>query len=374
MYVSVLLLILEESLYNRQEEKMKRKHRDYTKIVKWIFIFRKTFVGILMIGVMVWMIVSCQSKKSDSPKKNYVLYDTLIDYFNNVIIHNLSPEVTDGNIPEPNEEELANSEAFKKMFVQAFSDDSYSKLLPFNKNYVEDIFSEFYFYFTSGNYNSSFGFTYISIFIDDIEYELEPHNFASTLIHEVGHALGLGESLTTLLSDEYCRVIINGNEMTRAPDPGNWIYGLHFDLPLYQLVGAKEFWGAVFTSQKAYGELWEAHYVGVSFDDLLYAKRLKNASYYNVEMAHEFNEYGNFGLNLDNLTRVDEAYNASAAEAAKAWDSIFEIAVDNFYNWDDENSQQSFIEFIKLASDFIKTTNWPKETLIQDDRISRISK
>ena len=91
--------------------------------------------------------------------------------------------------------------------------------------------------------------------------------------------------------------------------------------------------------------LWETNFPGISFNDLLFARRLQTDTRFDSTNAQEFNEYGNFGLTLDSWA---------------SWNSIFETAVDDFWGWDNSTNQTDFINFIQLASAFAQSKSMSK--------------
>jgi len=90
------------------------------------------------------------------------------------------------------------------------------------------------------------------------------------MIHEVGRALALHDSLTVLFSEEFSG-IRSGARYIHGLYYGN--YDPSYDRVLLTKAGPEAFWQAAFTSNEAYGRLWNT-YLGdiVSFDVLMNAR------------------------------------------------------------------------------------------------------
>jgi len=127
--------------------------------------------------------------------------------------------------------------------------------MPFSPVFVEDVLDSVYFYFANrrlgqqciGRINNNLpDVTQIWIATGRTTAEC----FARTVLHEIGHALGLGEATADLFMEMFM-----GFDETRRTTH-NLTYNSTFDRLLHDAVGATKFWEAAFHSNSAYGNLW----------------------------------------------------------------------------------------------------------------------
>jgi hypothetical protein len=223
---------------------------------------------------------------------NFALRDAMKNFYLEQAPNFYNPFPQNWVIPPLNDDDLRVSAAFTAAFVQSFRDDAFSRTLPFNGAYLARALDNVDFYFATrrnrwywngesfdfyrANYQHSGFFDHRNnvVFIsatrewsDIWGYQFVfQERFARISIHEVGHVLGLGESLAHLFEEKFMGL--------DAPlRPGNWERDSSFDRTLLALAGYEDFWSAAFTSNGAYGDLWDMHlgYV-VTFADLQRAR------------------------------------------------------------------------------------------------------
>lgn len=149
------------------------------------------------------------------------------------------------------------SNAFISTFSRAFRQDSFAQVKPFSPEFLDEVLSNVNFYFARrpegsswvGTYGAAQGGRTSYIWVSTGRTDT---NFASSAIHEVGHALGLGETLATLK-----REVFLGWESTVIPSH-NLSYNTAFDRALKNAVGARRFWDAAYYSNEAYANLWDS--------------------------------------------------------------------------------------------------------------------
>ena len=222
------------------------------------------------------------------------LRDAMVNFYLREVPYFNNPFPVNWVVPPLNDNDLRVSANFTATFLQGFRNDAFSRTLPFNDAYLARLLNgvDFYFaarqnrwYWNGGDYefvraiypNNGFfdhsrGVVFISATRDwnDVSgYRfLFYDRFARIAIHEVGHVLGLGESLAHLFEEKYMGL--------QSPlRPGNWERDSSFDRALLAMAGPEDFWNAAFTSNAAYGNLWDMHFGNIiSFADLQTARGL----------------------------------------------------------------------------------------------------
>jgi len=155
--------------------------------------------------------------------------------------------------------DMPQSNAFTTAFVRAFRQDTLAQVKPFSPEFLDEVLRNVNFYFArrpegsswAGTYGAAQGGATSYIWISTGRTDT---NFAASAVHEIGHALGLGETLATLK-----REVFLGWESNVIP-AHNMAYNTAFDRVLLSAVGASRFWQAAYYSNAAYAELWDANF------------------------------------------------------------------------------------------------------------------
>lgn len=149
------------------------------------------------------------------------------------------------------------SVAFREVISQGFREDSLMQTKPFSPEFLDQVLSNVYFYFAAGltegqkdvgRYNASLGH---ASHIWSASGRQTEACFARTIIHELGHALGLGEALADLKMEMF----MGFDKSIRASH--SLAYNSTFDRALLEEVGANRFWAAAYHSNEAYAALWD---------------------------------------------------------------------------------------------------------------------
>jgi hypothetical protein len=202
---------------------------------------------------------------------NFRLMDDYRDFNDNHAWPANNPKVYWESFPSLSENDIRLKNMFIDVFANAWDNDTLSQVMPFNSNYIREVLRDVDIYFASvSNWGSGFydrnPFTDINrMFITTRDPRHSAH--AATHIHEVGRALGLNSSLTTLLKHEFDEIY--------DPLPMNMYYTTSFDGALLNTVGAEQFWRAAFTSNQEYTNLFNNH-MPLSLDDALIFRSLVN--------------------------------------------------------------------------------------------------
>ena len=221
---------------------------------------------------------------------------------------------------------IAISDLFVEAFIQGFEADELTKTFPFNSDFVRRIFADYTFVFNPEFSGGSAGFDNINIGVNGFGNGSDDWVIHVTL-HEIGHALGLGESLAEVFSREFLNA-----QWVDSPD---WVYTTIFDYPLMQRVGRAEFFRVAFTSNHTYITLWMEHFGEVvDFQRLALARSVL------------FNDLG--------YTQEDvQAFIGKDFELF--WTMVFERSLQLFQNHafnGDANGHSELNEFIDLLVDF----------------------
>ncbi|MCL2564809.1 MAG: stalk domain-containing protein [Defluviitaleaceae bacterium] len=208
--------------------------------------------------------------------------------------------------------EIRLSDSFGSAFIEGFQNDSLSQIFPFNAVYLESVFNsiDFALYATgSGGILTTIPGTNRRLVAIAGIPAMEDDNFVFTAIHEVGHAIGLGESLTNLFTELFLD--------TSPARPGTALYihegsymnywwerNSYFDRPFLDAVGVQEFWQAAFTSNEAYLALInrvldKTPAANFTAEDLMLARRVVYEI--QTEAARHIQEFGYRESRLFNL-------------------------------------------------------------------------
>jgi len=226
-----------------------------------------------------WAVPQYINHNRRNAQSNSALRNAMEDFYLREAPYFDNPFPMDWVIPALSPNDLRVSADFAETFLHAFSNDSFSQTLPFNDAYLEQLLGNVDFYFATrlnrwywngdyfdfmrldypygGFFNSIENVVFISAtreWTDVFGYRFVFYNrFARTSIHEVGHVLGLGESLAHLFEEKFMSL--------DAPlRPGNWERDSSFDRALLAMAGPYDFWTAAFSSNAAYGQLWNMHF------------------------------------------------------------------------------------------------------------------
>jgi len=198
---------------------------------------------------------------------NFALNDSLENLFNTTISGNPRPYLI------PNLRQM-----FIDAFVQGFSADTFSKTQPFSAQWLQKKLDEINYInfavshlplFQGAFFQISHGINTATPGTTKLLYlpTATATQFIAISIHEVGHVLGLGESLTELWTSYFVR--------SRGSFTTDWLYYPMFDEPLLERVGHSIFWREVFTSKNAYVYLWETNFPHFVFDELIWARHFQ---------------------------------------------------------------------------------------------------
>jgi hypothetical protein len=194
------------------------------------------------------------------------------------------------------------SDKARQAISQGFGKDTLR--LPFSQTYLDMLLSNMLFYFAlapeinySGQYvtagNESFVFSKVSERQTQREHpDWAQRTFIQTLLHELGHAMGLGETLTDLFTEtimgfEYSIRGPNAFDYQNYQGNGGFAYDSTFDRTLLRALEAQgrghELWEAAFHSNAAYEALWDEHFSAyATLDELQTARGLYFALTYDT--------------------------------------------------------------------------------------------
>jgi len=205
-----------------------------------------------------------------------------------------------------NDERLEMQDTFISAFTRGWDGDRLSQVMPFNSTYIRSVLEAMNIYFAPNNFTGLEpwgGFISINRVLNSNHMFIglwDPRQWSAIeqpriSIHEVGHALGL-MTLTDLFAREFMRP-----HVAWMDNVNKWDYDIYFDMTLISLTGQEAFWRAAFTSNNAYGELWDAH-LGtiISFEDIMLARgvirRIGNG---NTRLLQAYRKYtGNYDHDL----------------------------------------------------------------------------
>jgi hypothetical protein len=162
---------------------------------------------------------------------------------------------------------IAISDQFKEGFFNAWANDTASGVFPFNTGDLEKALENKYFYFAPGRVNTGYlvpDHIYVSV-------SNSATGFRRLVLHEIGHALGLNESLANVFAREFTDL---------PPEYQSWRHKTVFDDLIMDRVGKEAFWRIVFTSrdpEAAYSRLWNETVTWLPYEDLMKARRVQYA-------------------------------------------------------------------------------------------------
>ena len=178
--------------------------------------------------------------------------------------NNKNPYFSAWTLPKLTAADIQLQQEFVRGFVDAASRDTFFQGMPFNMAFVETILTRYKIYFAPVSADSYFA-GWASKNRREIFVSFGDKNrFAHTAIHEIGHALGLGEPLAHMLDEE-----LLGVEYSKR----NWYRSSNFDRVLLSKVNPVDFWRAAFSSNQAYAKLWNTYMSHIArFDDMQIAR------------------------------------------------------------------------------------------------------
>jgi hypothetical protein len=162
---------------------------------------------------------------------------------------------------------IAISDQFKEGFFSAWANDRAASVFPFNTEDLEKALENKYFYFAPGRVNTGYlvpDHIYVSV-------SNAATGFRRLVLHEIGHALGLNESLANAFAREFTDLL---------PEYQSWRHKTAFDDLLMDRVGKEAFWRIVFTSrdpEAAYARLWNESVTWLPYEDMMRARRVQYA-------------------------------------------------------------------------------------------------
>jgi len=169
-----------------------------------------------------------------------------------------------------------HSNRFRQYFLQGFYNDNMRHILPFNFQFMQYILQETDTYFALPYQGQRYGgkarvgLNRTNLFVSVSTW---PNTFVNMSLHEVGHALGLGESLTGLFAEEFMGIAYSVQEpiwqrsLLETYQTGRWSGGIYYNSTFDRsLLGrleaenrAADFWYAAFHSNAEYAQLWDRY-------------------------------------------------------------------------------------------------------------------
>jgi len=185
--------------------------------------------------------------------------------------NNQNPPLHDWQTPQWTPEDERLSQEFVRGFIDAASRDTFFKGMPFNIAYMEEILTPYRVYFAPGRG----GWAAAEIRKIFISFNRNQTDFANLAVHEIAHALGLGEQLAHVWESELIFIPWYDVNDSFYPWPSRpaWYRCTHMDRILLSKVDPVDFWRAAFTSNQAYAELWNRYMLHIAtFDDMQMAR------------------------------------------------------------------------------------------------------
>ena len=189
--------------------------------------------------------------------------------------------------------------AFRELVVAGFRQDALAQVKPFSATFLDEVLSNVYFYFSNrasdqrctGRYNPSLG-NVSHIWVDTSRNNNNSY-FVRTALHEVGHALGLGETLADLMAETFM-----GQDATRRTQH-NLAYNSTFDRILLETVGASKFWAAAYHSNEAFATLWNETFGNIiTHVELEVVRGVSLATTTNTSTANAFQSSANVSAQM----------------------------------------------------------------------------
>lgn len=202
---------------------------------------------------------------------------------------------------------------FLNYFRRGFYFDSFSQVLPFNAAFIDQVLQDTFVYFARAPFMYG-GRVIGNLGRSDVFINVAGNGgwFVYTSLHEMGHVLGLGESLSDLFAQEFMGLSYSVTENvpqnrsyvlmqhtgTTVPPlfrgTGGIYYNSTFDRTLLRKLEsqgrANEFWYAAFYSNKKYGQLWDRYMQYISFTELQTVRAVYHALW---GWMHEHERYIN---------------------------------------------------------------------------------
>jgi len=180
------------------------------------------------------------------------------------------------------------SDLFKDIFRQGFEEDRLSQIMPFNLEFLEQILLDVHVYLARPHGGQpDGGLVWHNHGRSDMFISIggTHRDFAFLGLHEMAHALGLGESLADLFAEEFMGLpysvrSLNNRNISSVfggvrvfSQVGGLYYNSNFDRALLRILEqqgrADVFWSAIFHSNEEYAKLWGQYMQGyIAFDDL----------------------------------------------------------------------------------------------------------
>ena len=151
------------------------------------------------------------------------------------------------------------NQIFRNTLSRGFQTDSISRTMPFNSDFLNTVLENTYFYlarpnnlsnYYMGTYTNWGATSYIFVSVRGTA----PEDFTFVTLHELGHALGLGETLADLFAEEFMG--IEGSVRLEE----NLAYNSTFDRLLLNRTGPIRFWDAAFRCNSAFEALWDENF------------------------------------------------------------------------------------------------------------------
>ena len=273
--------------------------RDATPLMGLVNLIRLNLYGNSLVP---WDTPGFRNDNQQDRSTNFALYSVLLD-FHRSEFHSFQIRTHPDDVLQYRRldaDELKLSDSFRRIFIEGFRRDELSRVFPFNAEYLEMALDNVDFAFIQGGGGAfiSWGYDPTRPFIHigggwDIDY-ISGEIFVDIAIHEVGHALGLGESLsylfTELFMDETPSSFVN---------PPWWERNSYFDRVILREVGYREFWQAAFSSNAEYltliDRVLDAHPAAdFTAQDLMLARRVV----YMMQTADREVYAGNIRVNM----------------------------------------------------------------------------
>ncbi|MDR0498951.1 MAG: hypothetical protein LBH03_04365 [Holophagales bacterium] len=241
------------------------------------------------------------------------------------------------------------SDQLTNVFVEGFAHDTYSANLPFSSHQLKDAMEPVRHVFIPGSAS------YYSVNI--IEHGIDAAHHS--MIHEVGHHLGLSENLAALFSHKYFGRSMNLNDSPSFSNLSVMSYSPFYDNMLLNMFGDKIFWAKVYESpinaNARYNKFWDENITVVidgrkeplvSARDMCRARMLQYLIHFERGRDRlEFLQYMGFGdWNLDDW-KVHRFFSNLG--------SPFENAIKT----NDPKSIQEVREFFGIINDFANDKN-----------------
>jgi len=267
------------------------------------------------------------------------------------------------NIPSLTENDIMLAEMFIEVFIQGWEQDDLSRVMPFNSTYLRDLLSAYEIYFAQRARrpeNDTLGgvvqYEYRSrakeITLVSLQLFLSTHSeedsriFAYIALHEVGHILGLDESLANLFATSFSGGFSRAHRVSMED---TWV----FDNALRRIIGDELFWRAAFTSNEMYESVWDAN-MPVSYSDMIiYRQVVAEIQNGNTQLLRAFEGTGG---------------TLSVSAGIYELETINLFGVEIFPRFDDNDSEvRAAIQRIENVAAFGRSRGYAGYPAIEDD-------